>query len=648
MLDDSLQVLHKLAITTPDRNVFDNPSDYLKWYLGQIHSLLDEEICLRFVNFQYFSTEYASSEGFFNGRLLNIPTLIDISTVGENHVSGMLRDIAAFLTATSIIQQFHSEANRITINTFGDKLKIETIRDANIDLDDSKVFYNEEERLISITIPDLYDKDNSARMLGENFFSKQELSFEKFTPERRFFSGSILDNKLDTLFSSTQLQIFIKEVQKFLNSPEIVSLIDKYIIDFTQVSFYNKDHSFISQVRFFVITSLLHSWLKSNIYDYQLVVTRYREDIPVAFGVLLINSNSRLDVQLLKNLQLSLNIVFNNLTHLLEGNDFPQKNKLEKQKLRSDLLISNFVYSSTKMKAIDYEITKLARTDESIILLGETGVGKDLIAYEIHKRSNRGDKPFISVPLSSLSEQIIEAELFGSVKGAYTGSNENKVGKFEQAEGGTLYLPEISEIPLNIQIKLLEFIQYKNIQKVGGKKIKLNVRLVFASNSNLEDLIRKGLIRKDFYHRIMVLKIIIPPLRERKDDIPALAKYFVSHHSLRIVDEEYSFTDETVELLKKMDWSGNVRELENFIIRVIVNSNTKIITKDMIEKILDDNQSNELEQKKDFRSTEKEFKRQYFLNLLEETNSSISEVARISGLTRQAVYKILNELEIPH
>ncbi|MBV6421618.1 MAG: Anaerobic nitric oxide reductase transcription regulator NorR [Ignavibacteriaceae bacterium] len=648
MQADSLQVLHKLALTTPDKSVFNDPTDYLKWYLGQIHPLLDENVQLRFVNIQYFSSENLCSENFLNGRLLNIPTMIDLNNVGENSVSEMLREIAAFLASTSIIQQFHSEANRITINTFGDKLKIETIRDANINVNCCNVNYNEEERLLSITIPDLYSNDNSRRMLGENFFSAENLVFEKFNDERKIFNGSIMDHKLNSLFSSAQLKIIIKEVQKFLNSPEIVSLTDKYIDDFTRISFYRKDNNFTAQIRFFIETALLHSWLKSNIFDYHLVVTRYRESIPIANAVLLINTNARLNTQLLKIFQLSLNIVFNNITHMLEGSDITQKNTLVKQKLRSDTSISNFVYSSSKMKAIDYEITKFARTDESIILLGETGVGKDLIAFEIHKRSNRGDMPFISVPLSSLSEQIIESELFGSVKGAYTGSNENKLGKFEQAEGGTLYLPEISEIPLNIQIKLLEFIQYKNVQKVGGKNSKLNVRLIFASNSNLEDLLRKSLIRSDFYHRIMVLKIVIPPLRDRKEDIPTLVKYFVSRHSMRIVDEEYSFDQDAIEMLKNMVWSGNVRELENFIIRAIVNSRQKLISIDTLDELQEGNLNNDLKTNENFKSKEKEFKRQYFLNLMEETNSSISEVARISGLTRQAVYKILNELDIPH
>jgi len=304
------------------------------------------------------------------------------------------------------------------------------------------------------------------------------------------------------------------------------------------------------------------------------------------------------------------------------------------------------------MRAIDYEITKFARTDESVLLLGETGVGKDLIASEIHKRSKRKDKPFVVVSLNSLSEQIIDSELFGSVKGSYTGSIETKKGKFEEANGGTIYLPEISEIPLNIQIKLLEFLQYKSISKVGGNKLKVDVRIIFASNNNLEALITEGKLRADFYHRIYVLKILVPALRNRKEDIMTLANYFVLKHSTRIVGEEYKLSHNVDGVLSNQEWKGNVRQLEHFIISAIVKSDGSEIQKSTIDELfVEQNDSNtELNSNQiiDFKSSEKEFKKQYFISLLKQTNGCVSETARVAGLTRQAVYKILNELDIEH
>lgn len=647
---DPLQILHKLAVTSPQTGLFENPSDYLKWFLAQINDFLGKDIELRFTNVQYFSSDHISTDGFLNGRLLNIPTLIDLNVIGKNQLSVMLQDIAAFLTATSIVQRFHSEANRVTINTFKDKLKIETIRDPRLDVDEQKIFFDENENLITIIIPDLYDKSNSEMLLGEKFYSGKELLQEELTDGRIFLSGSILDNKLDAFFSSRKIQKFIQEVQKFLNSPEIVALIGKYIIDFGHSGFLKSEKDSTEQLRLFISTSLIHSWLKPNKYDYQLVVSKCIGKNPIAYGVLLVNSNSKLSIELLRNLQLALNIAFNNITQLIEGSSLIQKKDKNFNGNKSN--DSKFVYSSNKMKAIDYEITKFARTDESVLLLGETGVGKDLIAYEIHNRSSRREKPFISVPLSSLSEQIIESEIFGSVKGSYTGSVENTRGKFDQANGGTLYLPEVSEIPLNIQIKLLEFLQYKYVSKVGGKKSKLDVRLIFASNSDLNQLREKGLLRNDFYHRILVLNILIPPLRERKEDIATLTNYFISKHSLRIFGEEYKISDDVDGLLNNLNWEGNVRQLENFIIRAIVNSDEKIISKNTLDKLLSQktisNNGHIKEFMKDFKSTEKEFKKQYFLSLLQETNGCIAEIARISGLTRQAVYKILNELDIPH
>ena len=651
-----IDILHKLAVTPPNNSLFENPLDYLNWFLKQASSFFIDENKLRFANVQYFSSSYGNQSGFVNGRLINIPTLLNLNVIKVEAIPKTLIDVTAFLAATSIIQNVHSEANRVTINTFRDKLKIETIRENSSTNSDQKVFFDREQSLLTIYIPDLYDSSISTKLLGEDFYLKDELLIEEFKKGYIILDGSIIDKKLERLFSSEKLKPFIGEVQKFINKPSTQKLVQEYFEVFFSLDYFKSYTELKDQVQKFITTALLHSWFKPNRFDYQIVVSKYDRNKPIAYGSFLINTDAQLDTELLNYLQIAMNIAFNNLSDILTWYLPNSNDRLSKSATNDQLRNietnkdSNLIYCSTLMRAVDLEITKNARTDESVLLLGETGVGKDFIANEIHNRSNRKDKPFISVPLSSLSEQIIESELFGSDKGSYTGSIETRKGKFEQADGGTLYLPEISEIPLTIQIKLLEFLQYKYISKVGGSKLKLNVRLIFASNSNLENLIVEGKLRSDFYYRICVLKLMVPALRERKEDILPLANYFTKKHSLRIFGEEYPLDNNVDGILTKQNWDGNVRQLENLIISSIVNANNKLINEKAIARSFKDqfgkNGDHNLELSKDFKSTEKEFKKQYFIGLLKQTNGCISETARIAGLTRQAVYKILNELEI--
>ncbi len=651
-----IDILHTLAVTPPNNSLFENPLDYLKWFLKQVNSFFNDENKLRFANVQYFSSLYGNQNGFVNGRLLNIPTLLNLDVVKIETLTKTLTEVTGFLAATSIIQNVHSEANKVTINTFRDKLKIETIREKTSINTNHKVFFNREQNLLTIYIPDLYDPSMAVSLLGKDFYLINELIIEEFEKGCIILDGSIIDKKLGAYFTSEKLKVLIGEVQKFINTPLIKKLVQQYLDDFYSIDYFKSFVELKDQIEKFIITALLHSWFKSNDFDYQIIVSKYVRNEPQSSGNFLITSDAQLDIELLNYLQIALNIAFNNLSdilawHLPKSSDSLTKNsssnKLRSSETKKDSVL---IYKSSTMQYVDFEITKLARTDESVLLLGETGVGKDFIANEIHNRSNRKDKPFISVPLSSLSEQIIESELFGSEKGSYTGSIETRKGKFEQADGGTLYLPEISEIPLTIQIKLLEFLQYRFISKVGGGKVKLNIRLIFASNSNLEKLIAENKLRSDFYYRICVLKLMVPALRERKEDILPLAQYFAKKHSLRIFGEEYYLDNNVDGILTEQNWDGNVRQLENLIISSIVNSDSKIIDEKTIVRtfkgLFKNNDSHHSDLDKDFKSTEKEFKKKYFIDLLKQTNGCISETARIAGLSRQAIYKILNELEI--
>jgi DNA-binding NtrC family response regulator len=309
------------------------------------------------------------------------------------------------------------------------------------------------------------------------------------------------------------------------------------------------------------------------------------------------------------------------------------------------------------MKKINFEITRLSNLDFDILLEGETGTGKDLIAVQIHQRGNRSNCPFVPVSISSLNESLIESELFGHEKGAFSGADRQKIGKFEAADKGILYIPEISSLPEIIQLKLLQFMQYKTISRVGQDarkaEIRLDVKLIMATNENLEELVKTGKLRKDFYYRISGTKINVLPLRKRTDDIIVLAKYFIECYSKNFPGKKFELSDASMNLLVKYDWPGNVRELSNCIKNVLSFNTEPLIEPEHFRNIL--NLKNKFSPEvftgqaqadiiSGFQIAEAEFKKAYFKNLLKLTNNKISEAAEIAGLTPQGLRKALNKL----
>jgi DNA-binding NtrC family response regulator len=339
-----------------------------------------------------------------------------------------------------------------------------------------------------------------------------------------------------------------------------------------------------------------------------------------------------------------------------------QKNlKLRVDGLQNNAAISDdmFIFACDEMKRMNFEITKLANWDFDVLLVGETGVGKDMIASQIYQRSERKDKPFIPIPLRSLSESVLESELFGHEKGAFTGAERMKVGKFEAAHQGIVYLPEISNLPEAIQLKLLHFMQYKTVTRVGHDSRKgemnLDVRLIMATNENLEELVKNGRMREDFYYRISGVTLNIPPLRERKEDIVPLSNYFLSKFSAQFGQLTYKFSDDVLEAFRNYEWKGNIRELSNSIKNALSYTDSNVLElKDFpnivrsigeININLEDmfGKDNEFPEYKDFETSNKIF---YFKNLMNKVNGKISLAAKYSGLTPQGFRKILKQLNI--
>ena len=241
-----------------------------------------------------------------------------------------------------------------------------------------------------------------------------------------------------------------------------------------------------------------------------------------------------------------------------------------------------FIYASDQMLRIKEIIDQIANTDVTVLLQGESGVGKEVVARSIHLNSFRREKPFVKVNCAALPSELLESELFGYEKGAFTGAYRQKPGKFELANGGTIFLDEISEMSLSLQGKLLQVLQDREFSRLGGKKdIRVDVRVLVATNKNMEEGVKEGRFREDLYYRLNVVNIIIPPLRERKEEIPIFVEYFLDKFSKKYQKKGHPLSDKIIKVFSQYHWSGNVRELENVIQRLVVLGNEKAILEEL-------------------------------------------------------------------
>lgn len=265
----------------------------------------------------------------------------------------------------------------------------------------------------------------------------------------------------------------------------------------------------------------------------------------------------------------------------LENRRLIAENSLLREELAQNLGFSEIIGQNEKMKEVSRLIQKVAGSDTSVLLQGESGTGKELFARAIHNLSPRRDKSYVAINCAAIPHELLENELFGSEKGAYTSSVARKMGKFEIAEGGTIFLDEIGDMDIALQAKLLRVLQQKTFERLGGTKvITVNVRVIAATNMDLNELIKKKQFREDLFYRLSVFPITIPPLRERPDDIHPLAEYFISKYCRDMKKPVKSLSKEAQTLLEKYHWPGNVRELENTIERAIILAEGKKITPD--------------------------------------------------------------------
>lgn len=239
--------------------------------------------------------------------------------------------------------------------------------------------------------------------------------------------------------------------------------------------------------------------------------------------------------------------------------------------LKHQPVFKDIIGESDKLKEIFQVVEKVSESDSTIIITGESGTGKGLIAKAIHQNSSRKNKPFISINCGAIPENLLESELFGHVRGAFTGATSPKPGKFELADGGTVFLDEIGDMSNELQIKVLRALEEKSFERVGGcKTIKVNARIIAATHRNLKEEIKKGNFREDLFYRLYVIPINIPPLRERREDISLLVSHFLDKFNKKNGLELEGFTDESTEIMLSYSWPGNIRELRNMLERLVI------------------------------------------------------------------------------
>lgn len=304
------------------------------------------------------------------------------------------------------------------------------------------------------------------------------------------------------------------------------------------------------------------------------------------------------------------------------------------------------VGESDVMNDIFYKIKKIAPTDANILILGENGTGKDLVAKEIHLQSLRNKKPFIKVDVGALTESLFESELFGHKKGAFTGANDDREGRFEAANGGTLFLDEIGNITLQQQAKLLSVLQNRQVIRLGSNiPIPIDIRLICATNLPLSELADESRFRKDLIYRINTVDIVMPPLRKRGGDILLLANKFLKLYAKKYLKEEPELDQKARQKLNSYHFPGNVRELQYAMERAVIMSDTEIITADdLIFSPLEKTHENERETPTDMNL--ETIEKNTILTVIEKHNGNISKAARELGLTRTALYRRLNKYNI--
>jgi len=324
----------------------------------------------------------------------------------------------------------------------------------------------------------------------------------------------------------------------------------------------------------------------------------------------------------------------------------------ENRNLRQKLGDAQIIYTGEKMRKLMAQVARVASSESRVCILGETGTGKELIARAIHEKSSRREGPYVTLNCASVPAELIESELFGHEKGSFTGAASRHIGKFEQASEGTLFLDEIGDMPLPMQAKLLRVLEQGEVERIGGDEpVKVNVRVIVATHRNLEDHVGKGAFRQDLFHRVYVFPIALPPLRERLDDIPALANHFAAQIIRQNGWKEVTFAPDAIPALQAHSWPGNIRELRNVVERVLLFAEGDVVTAETVRTALPSSTSAPVGSVQSpsagtLALRVEGFERQMILDEIKRQNYHITNTAKALGLERSHLYKKCQQLGI--
>lgn len=339
----------------------------------------------------------------------------------------------------------------------------------------------------------------------------------------------------------------------------------------------------------------------------------------------------------------------NILSRIKERKHLISENKFLREQLQDKFKFESIVSRSKSMESVLSTASRVAQTRSTVLIRGESGTGKELIAKAIHFASPRKEKPFVTVNVASLSENLLESELFGHEKGSFTGAINRRIGRFEEANGGTIFIDEVGDIPLPIQVKLLRAIQFGEVQRIGSNStLSTDVRIIAATHRNLEEMIKNHEFREDLFYRLNVVTVNLPPLRNRKDDIPVLVDHFISRFSINMGKNIKGITREALDQLIKYDFPGNIRELENIIERAIVLCREEYIRKeDLPLNAAEKSSGGEFDPynlEEGYEIKIKSFEKAMITEALNRTGGNKSAAARLLGITERHLRSRLERL----
>ncbi|MBI3018633.1 MAG: sigma-54-dependent Fis family transcriptional regulator [Deltaproteobacteria bacterium] len=342
---------------------------------------------------------------------------------------------------------------------------------------------------------------------------------------------------------------------------------------------------------------------------------------------------------------LSLDKLLLTIKNLLSIRELKEENKVLRQKIKSQF---EMIFQGTAMQKLVEQIRIAAPTHSWILITGENGTGKELVARKLHEGSIRRDRPFIEVNCAAIPEELIESELFGHEKGAFTGATTSRRGKFDLAHGGTLFLDEIGDMSLKTQAKILRVLQEQKFERVGGTiTFEVDVRVIGATNKNLQEEIKQGRFREDLYYRLNVIPIHVPPLRERKEDICVLAEFFLKSLAQENGKRVKRILPEALEALGNYDWPGNVRELRNTVERLFIMTPSDVIgVEDIPASILEAEENLTSGRADDFRNAKMKFEKEYIQRKLKEFEGNVSKTAKAIGIERTNLHRKIKNYQI--